>query len=369
MTFISQALYDSLKASQRDQLATLADLTSIINALTIRVKDEESFLASVAGENDKLAASIANDESENESLKATMDNIKAANEALSTSIESKEKQLEDLNKELKEEQDKEEPDEAKINEINGSITAVTNSIKDLKLQQRTNEDKIEGFGRQIDQNSTSIAESKAQVAENNARKDALEGPEGELADLKASLQENQAEFNEANTKYETWVDKNQETINTFELQDKRRNSLIREVPNREVFNRALPTSEGSAIDNEKTVLQEVVASDLDITNLTPTEKDLLDKAIEDARKEDFDPSFLTADQAASTARAANFSLLPVSKAIKEAAMNGLYSIVIQNLSDSNIYALEQAKYTVILTPNALPEFEIRWDKITADEEE
>ena len=63
----------------------------------------------------------------------------------------------------------------------------------------------------------------------------------------------------------------------------------------------------------------------------------------------------------------SFSLLPVSASIKEAAMNGLYSIVVQYLSDSNIYALEKAGYTVILTPNRLPEFEVRWDKIVGEE--
>jgi len=250
-----------------------------------------------------------------------------------------------------------------IDDLNASITIALGKKSDLEKQLNATDSQINSLENQLKDNKSLISNSKLQLSENDARKASLE--EGDLDDAKEELIRINGDLADGNSEYLEFTNKNQQTINSFEIQDERRNRLIQVSSNRKIYGRSLPEAENNVIANEDEVLKEVVATDLDIEGLDTSEKELLDKAIEDSKKEAFDPNFLSAEQASDMSRTANFSLLPVSKSIKEAAMKGLYSIVVQHLSDSNIYALEQSGYTVILTPNNLPEFEIRWDRINA----
>ena len=365
MTFISEALYKSLKKEQENLLEQISKLTDQSASLASRIKLDEAFLASYDSTTAKLQASIANAEAQIPVLKKRVDDNKTLEAQSKADLD---KQSEDLTK-LKEQLDeaiKEGEPQSVIDSINASIIVVEGKISDLQKVIDNCKSLSASLNKQIEDTNNTIAVSKTQLAENAAKKDDLEN--GGLDQAKESLAKVNAELSGANATYSEFIDKNQATINAFETQDERRNKLIKLSSNRKIYNRALPEADNNVIANEDEVLKEVVKLDLDIDNLSDDEEALLEKALDDAKKESFDPNFLSAEQASDMARTANFSLLPVSQAIKAAAMKGLYSIVVQNLSDSNIYALEKAGYTVILTPNRLPEFEVRWDKINPIEE-
>lgn len=364
MTFISEALYMSLKKEQETLLSQISELTDQSTALTNRVKSEEAFLASYDSTTAKLQASIDNAEAQIPVLEKRIDDNKTLEAQSKADLE---KQNEDLNK-LKEQLDaaiKEGEPQSVIDSINASIVVVEGKISDLQKVIESCKAQVESLQDQLRDMDDIVAVSKTQLAENAAKKDDLEN--GGLDASKETLSRVNAELSDVNNTYSDFINKNQATINAFEAQDEKRKKLIKISSNRKIYNRSLPEADNNVIANEDKVLKEVVENDLDITNLSEPEKALVEKAIEDSKKESFDPNFLSAEQASDMARAANFSLLPVSQAIKEAAMKGLYSIVINVLSDSNIYALEQAGYKVILTSSYLPEFEIRWDKINAVE--
>ena len=361
MTFISEALYRSLKKEQENLLAQISDLTSKSEALSTRVKNEKDFLASYDSTKEKLEASIANAEAQVPVIEKRIEDVKNSTDKAKAELAKANEQLEDEKKALQKAIAEKEP-ESVIDGLNASISVLENKIRDIEKLVDSYRAQVESLQAQLTDTQDLIATSKKQLAENAARKSDLE--EGNtLQDLEDELAATQTELGDVNSTYKEFISKNQETINAFEAQDKRRNQLIQLSSNREIYKRSLPEAENNVIANEDEVLKEVVKIDLDIAGLSDDEEKLLVKALEDAKKADFDPNFLTADQASDMARTANFSLLPVSQAIKAAAMKGLYSIIVSDLSDSNIYALEQSGYTVILTPNYFPEFEIRWDKI------
>lgn len=360
MTFISEALYKSLKKEQDNLLAQISELTNKTEQLTARVKQDQDFLDSYEVTKEKLEASIAASEAQKPVIEKRIDEIKTEVTTVKDAIAQESETVSSL-KEKYDEAVKEGKPQSELDALNASIQVAEGKIDDLTKKELSLKNQVELLQKQNEDIHTLIEDSKRQLAENEARKDDLDN--GGLADLQKSLTDSTEELATVNLAYADFKSKNQSTINSFEVQDKERNKLIRVTSNREIYNRSLPPAENSVIANEDSVLKEVVSSDLDIQNLSDPEKELLDKAIEDSRKDTFDPNFLSAEQASDMARAANFSLLPVSQAIKEAAMKGLYSITINVLSDSNIYALERAGYKVILTTSRLPEFEVRWDKI------
>jgi len=364
MTFISEALYRSLKKEQETLLKQISVLTDQSTALTNRVKSDEAFLASYDSTTAKLQASVDNAEAQKPVLEKRVEDTKELEAKSKADLEKQNEELEKLKASLEKAIDAKEP-QSVIDSINASIVVVQGKILDLEKVIDSCKAQVASLKDQLRDMDDIIAVSKTQLAENAAKKDDLEN--GGLDDSKETLNRVNAELSDVNNTYSDFISKNQATINAFEAQDEKRKKLIKISSNREIYNRSLPEADNNVIANEDEVLKEVVKLDLEIDNLTEPEKDLLNEAIEKARKPEFDPNFLLADQASDLARAANFSLLPVSQAIKEAAMKGLYSIVINVLSDSNIYALEQAGYKVILTSSYLPEFEIRWDKINSVE--
>lgn len=364
MTFISEALYKSLKKEQDNLLAQISELTAKTKKLTARIKQDQDFLDSYEVTKEKLEASIAASEAQIPVIDKRIDEIKAETATVKDAI-TQENDIVTALKVKYDEAVKEGRPQSELDALTASIQVAEGKVDDLTKKEASLKNQVALLKKQNEDIHTLVEDSKRQLAENAALKDDLD--RGGLADLQASLASSTEQLATVNLSYADFKSKNQSTINSFEVQDEERNKLIRVTSNRQIYNRSLPSAENSVIANEDNVLKEVVSSDLDIQNLSDPEKELLDKAIEASRKDTFDPNFLSADQASDMARAANFSLLPVSASIKEAAMNGLYSIVVQYLSDSNIYALEQAGYTVILTPNRLPEFEVRWDKIVGEE--
>jgi chromosome segregation ATPase len=364
MTFISEALYKSLKKEQDNLLTQISELTNKTEALTARLKQDQDFLDSYEVTKEKLEASISASEAQRPIIDKRIDEIKTEVSSVKNAIAQESQAVAEL-KTRYEDAVKEGRPQSELDALSASIQVAEGKVNDLLKKEESLKNQAELLEKQNEDLSNLIADSNRQLAENEARKDDLDN--GGLADLQATLNSSTEDLATVNLEYADFKSKNQSTINSFEVQDEQRNKLIRVTPNRKIYNRPLPSAENSVIANEDNVLKEVVSSDLDIQNLTETEKELLNKAIEDSSKDNFDPNFLSAAQASDMARTANFSLLPVSFSIKEAAMNGLYSIIVQYLSDSNIYALEQAGYTVILTPNRLPEFEVRWDKIVGEE--
>lgn len=360
MTFISEALYDSLKEEQRNLLDQINKTKDNVEKLTARVKSEEAFLASYDETTAKLEASIKN----LEDLIPVLEDRLVALEASLAKNEASVAEQRDIRSALEEKRTeaiKEERPQSEIDAISAQINSATNRILGFEKLIDSQKTQITSTKNQIVDSKKIIKESNEALADNAARKEGLDN--GELDELKNELQASNDELAAANAQYADFIAKNQATMNAFEAQDERRNRLIRVIPNRELYNRLLPEAENNFIANEDNVLKEVIENDLGIKDLSEDEAKLVSEAIEASSKDSFDPNFLTANQASDMSRAANFSLLPVSAEIKNAAMSGFYFIIAQNLSDSNIYALEQAGYTVILTDNDRPEFEIRWDEI------
>ena len=364
MTFISEALYKSLKKEQASLLDNIAKLQETEVELKARINIEEAFLASFDTEQSKLQATIDNAISQINPIERKLDEAAKNQEELEEKLKEKIDDVEKAEVALKEAQDEKEPDQVEINKISAQVNTLRIQKNDLEAALDANQNQIDTLESQLKTNHEIASQTEAQLEENESRKSSLE--EEELANFKDHLSAVEKELVDTSLEYKTFLERNLQTINNFELQDSKRNSIIKPVSSRELFNRPLPTEEGDALINESNVLTEVVSNDLGVKNLSETEQELLDAAIEQGQNKEFDRNYLSAQEASSMSRAFNFSLIPVSLKIKEAAMNGLYSIVVRDLNDSSLYALDKAGYTVTLTSSRFPEFEIRWDQITQE---
>ncbi len=102
MTFISEALYRSLKTEQKTLLQQIGDLTDESKDLTSKIKNDEAFLASYDSTTAKLQASIANAEAQ---LPAIENRIKASTEnsnRLKDEIKKQHTEISDLERDLDE---------------------------------------------------------------------------------------------------------------------------------------------------------------------------------------------------------------------------------------------------------------------------
>ena len=101
MTFISEALYQSLKKEQASLLANIADLEQTVDTLKDRIKREEAFLASFDAEQSKLQATKDNAELSIENLERRSEDALQNQEDLESRLEQKEEQIADAEKDLK----------------------------------------------------------------------------------------------------------------------------------------------------------------------------------------------------------------------------------------------------------------------------
>ena len=131
MTFISEALYNSLKKEQEALLGQIGDLTKESTDLANRIKNDEAFLASYDSTTTKLQASIANAESQIPVLEKRIDDNKTLEAQSKADLEKQNEDLKKLKEDLKVAIDKKEP-QSVIDSINASIVVVESRISDLQ---------------------------------------------------------------------------------------------------------------------------------------------------------------------------------------------------------------------------------------------
>jgi chromosome segregation ATPase len=220
MTFISEALYNSLKKEQEALLGQIGNLTKESTDLANRVKNDEAFLASYDSTKDKLEASVANAEAQIPVLEKRIDDNKTLEAQSKADLE---KQNEDLNK-LKQDLEaaiKEGEPQSVIDSINASIVVVEGKISDLQKVIDNCKSQVASLNQQVEDTNNTIAVSKKELAENAAKKEDLEG--GGLDQAKDSLAKVNTELSDVNATYSAFINANQATINAFEAQDERRN--------------------------------------------------------------------------------------------------------------------------------------------------
>lgn len=366
MTFIKESLYLDLKKEQQMQLNSIAEGSERIKALTAEIKVDEAFLAGFDDEQANLASSIVEQDSAIAANEKRLDDLEGEKDKIQKAISEQETSIKLLQKEL-EDLKKEEASADKIQAKESEIKAAEKVLSNLVSKKDTIDSDMVKAKEKIkiaEQTKSSLSE---QIDANKTKKVELEEGEESLSQKKINLTDLESNQTEIEAKYSDWLGKNAPTIKSFEIQEENRNSSLLRANNIDLYNRLRPTEENNLIASENEVLREVVDSDLDSDNLTDPEKKLRSDAVEKGKSESVNPNYLSAEQAADLSRASQFSTREFAADIKAAASIGKTSIWVGEISDAQIYALQESGYTVTLNSQTKKSgFTIGWFKVQGE---
>ena len=251
--------------------------------------------------------------------------------------------------------------EEKINKLEAELLVINQRVDFFEKEIKSYEQQMVAYKQLEADSKASIEQSQKQVAENadqNAEYIEL------LPKLKTELVEWNSRKDENQAKYNDFITKNQDTINTFESQQLVRDKNIpKENPNK-AFNRVPANAEETKQSND--ILSNVVTEEL--KPATPEEVDQRNTWLEAGRKEDINPDFLTAGEASKLAFANMWSTKTVAADIKKAAENCELKVKFASLSNNLIYALQSVGYVIYLTDiaNESSHIIVSWENIGAE---
>lgn len=366
MTFIRESLYLDLKKEQEMQLSSISEGSAVVKALTDEIKVDEAFLAGFDDEQANLTKSMQGQDDAIASNSKLLDDLEKANDENNKAIEDQEVVIKKLEKELNElKENKASAEEIAAKEA--EISAAQKVLSSLKNKRDTFETDMIKAKQKIKLAEDTKESLKVQIESNKDKKAELEEGEESLDEKKKQLTEREAEQKETEDKYSAWLEKNTPTMKAFEKQEENRNSALSRANNIDLYHRLRPKEENDLIVSENDVLREVVDLDLDSDNLTNDEKKLRSDAIEKGRSESVNPNYLSAEQAADLARASQFSTREFANDIKAAASTGKTSLWVGELSDAQIYALQESGYTVTLNSQTKKSgFTISWFRVEGE---
>jgi chromosome segregation ATPase len=373
MTLIRKQLYKDLVAVRETILKQLEDVTNELNAVKAELAVEQKFADGFAKTQSDLEASI---------------------KALEEKVVSNENSVKDLSKKYVELQSSEAEGKANVKEAEANLreqldileelkksgasaTAIANqqavvnsgeAVLDSKVKNvdlikaniEANQKAQEDLKRDIVVSREAISESQKQKADNEERKSESDQKIKDLTDNETRIT---AKKNEVQSQLDEFLAKNQDTINSFEEQQLKRDKNIRRDSSERVLFRQPANHEVIKAADE--VMSEVVGDEF---SATETEKDQRKTWVEAGRKADINPSYLSAQEAQNLTLSSIWSTKKVAKQIQDACIAGEFQTECGSLSNSVIFALQQAGFKIYLTESVkdkLASVVISWENISS----
>lgn len=357
---VRAALYDELEESTKRVERTESEIKEMEDSIANFDKTQADLKASIA----ELELTIEQTDEKIKALYPKKDIAKQNYEDAQDQSVEKETEIKQNIEKLEEAKAEGRPAEEikaleeKINKLEAELLVINQRKDFFEKEIKSLDQQMYVYKQLLEDSEASVEQSKKQVAENadqNAEyKEVLPKLKTELVDFKSRKDENQAKYNE-------FITKNQDTINTFESQQLVRDKNIpKENPNK-VFNRVPANAEETKQSND--ILNNVVTEEL--KPATPEEVDQRNTWLEAGRKEDINPDFLTAGEASKLAFANMWSTKTVAADIKKAAENGELKVKFAALPNNLIYALQSVGYVVYLTDiaNESSHIIVSWENI------
>lgn len=357
---VRAALYDELEESTKRVERTESEIKEMEDSIANFDKTQADLKASIA----ELELTIEQTDEKIKALYPKKDIAKQNYEDAQDQSVEKETEIKQNIEKLEEAKAEGRPAEEikaleeKINKLEAELLVINQRKDFFEKEIKSLDQQMYVYKQLLEDSEASVEQSKKQVAENadqNAEyKEVLPKLKTELVDFKSRKDENQAKYNE-------FITKNQDTINTFESQQLVRDKNIpKENPNK-VFNRVPANAEETKQSND--ILNNVVTEEL--KPVTPEEVDQRNTWLEAGRKEDINPDFLTAGEASKLAFANMWSTKTVAADIKKAAENGELKVKFAALPNNLIYALQSVGYVVYLTDiaNESSHIIVSWENI------
>ena len=361
--FVKKELYDSLIKERTKLIEVLEDSRSLSKKLDQVIKDDENFLSNYEDTKSNIENAISNIEKQKDSFEAEMDSNKESEKKLEEEIAALKDEVKELSERI-EKLTKEGDPENEIPSLQKELNSKESLISSKSLARESLNKRNEKLNDLITDGDVSKTEYIQQLSENAERKDDLEG--GTLDEQKLNLQDVNADIAKKEEEYSDFIAANNPTIKTYEAQADVRSRVITASNSRNAYNRTLPKEQNDIIASEFEVINSVI--DVELSAEGPEEKELRDAAIDKGKSEAINPDFLSRDEAAELTRAALFSTKRVASLIKDAAMRGFSSVTVDDLSNSEIYALNNAGYVVVTTASE-SNLMIMWSNVEKESKE
>tara|TARA_R100001443_G_C3357348_1_gene178247 strand:+ start:381 stop:1496 length:1116 start_codon:yes stop_codon:yes gene_type:complete len=364
-----------LIASRDRMLEDIADTADKIQDLTLVIKENEDFLTSFdvtqSGLEDakiKAASDIDKLEAKMEKIQIELETAKESVAVLNSEIAkmSKDKDTKEDKLNFLKEEDPESEDipvlQKEIDNLTGQISAKESSVKTAQANVASLEDSLKSNTSLVVELKQSVKEYDSQIAENAQRKKDLDS--GELDLQKAKLVEITSNYTELKAMYTEFNTKNKDTIKAFEAQQARRDANIRQEPPSKAYERIPEDAEEKAVSS--IVVNEVIQEELQITDEGP-EKTIRENAIEAGQDTEFNPDWMSAEEARELTLKSIWSTKNIMPAIKKACLKGDYHLDFESMSNTLIYILQIHGYTVTMidaADDARSDVRVSWEKLT-----
>lgn len=355
MALIRKSLYRELVSVRNDLFNEKQDIAEKLEEISTMLSEEENFVENFDASQEALNKSIVNLEnliaSSKEEVEKIDENIyslklkeEKANDELNEAQDNFKKQKEELEILKAEEAPENEikAQEAKVQEATAILSSKESAVESIRSEVEKNKVLIDSKMLLIEESEKSIAESNQQLADNEERKVNSEEKIKDLTDVKDRTKN---DLDSISATYNDFLSENQATINAFEDQQLRRDANIPKHNANEAFSRT--PADASVVVQADEVMVEVVKDELKPEN--ETEENLLNKYIEEGRKSDINPLYLSAGQARDLTLASVWSTKEVALAIRNACLKGDFEVVVSSLPNNIIYALSEAGYVMHMT--------------------
>lgn len=355
MALIRKSLYKELISVRNDLFNEKQEVTEKLEKVSFELSEEEKFVENFDASQDVLNKSIVNLQdlivTSKEELKKIDENIeslkdkeaKAQDERAEAEANYKEQQkLLEILKAEEAPENEIKAQEAKVQEATAILSSKESAVESIRSEVFKNKELADSKHKVIDESEKSITENNQQLADNQERKSNSEEKIKDLTDAKGVTTD---DLNNISATYNEFLSKNQDTINTFEDQQLRRDANIPKHNANEAFSRT--PVDASVVVQADEVMVEVVKDELKPEN--PEEEDKLKSYIEKGRESDINPSYLSAEAARDLTLASVWSTKEVALAIRNACLRGEFEVVVSSLPNNIIYALSEAGYVMHMT--------------------
>lgn len=369
---VNRNLYESLLKEQRSFQDEINAVNADLKEMTRRKEEMDTIVSTYPTLISNTSTAIANaQEAVAESkmrikqIDVLIDDKKSESEAIDNDRESlltenaeKEAKIRQLQKDLEGAEDKGDEDEAarlraEIAGEEAAVAANKEEIEALDKQRKILADEVAALkaeaeveGLKVEKNTKLIDQLIEQLA---SYKEQLEEAQNELPELTEQIANATAYLENEQKKYEDWKAINVPTMRLYEAQAQEREENINNVSTLDSYNRITDEVLNSNIRAERDTFK--VDINAKVQAISEQETSLREQSYTGGIDTEFDPDYLSAEDARKMMQKVIWGLKPISAEIKAAAMKGLDRIRVASISPTTAWALQQSGYSLTLTGN------------------
>lgn len=392
---VNRNLYESLLKEQRSFQDEINAVNADLKEMTRRKEEMDTIVSTyptlISNTNtaiDNAQAAIVESKIRQKEIDVLIDDKKAEVEAIDSDRErlltenaEKKAKINQLQVELENAEDKGDEDEAArlrglIASEQAAVAANEKEIEALDKQRKILLDEVkalkeegEAEGLKIEKNEKLVDQLTEQLA---SYKQQLKEAQSELPELTNTIANATAYLEKQQKKYEDWKAVNVPTMRLYEAQAQEREENINNVSTLDSYNRITDEVLNSNIRAERDTFK--VDINAKVQAISEQETSLREESYTGGIKTDFDPDYLSAEDARKMMQKVIWGLKPISAEIKAAAMKGLDRIRVASISPTTAWALQQSGYSLTLTgnvsdPEELKDVVVGWFYIKPGEQE